>query len=167
QRQTVANYRRLLEVGDAAALDRELRDRRFLPPDSPSRLAFLEGEPLGARRIDRMVGQYRSGLLQLRAETIARTEALRTASLARQEALAQVLEQVEMPRDRVVRVWRATQDERTRDTHAEMDGQERGLDEPFESPSGAILMYPGDPAAPPAEVINCRCVLLHEFLPAE
>jgi hypothetical protein len=44
-----------------------------------------------------------------------------------------------------------------------MDGQERGLNEPFDSPSGAQLMYPGDPDAPAEEVINCRCAVLISF----
>ena len=154
QRGAVANYRRLLEDGDSAALARDLRDRRFDP--SVAR-AIADEEPLGAEKISRMVDQYRNRYLQYRAETIARTETLRTIAEARREALEQVLEQVGLPRGTTKRTWRATQDARTRDTHAEMDEQVRGMDEPFESPSGVLLMFPGDPGAPPEEVINCRC----------
>jgi uncharacterized protein with gpF-like domain len=54
------------------------------------------------------------------------------------------------------REWIASGDERTRETHAEADGQIVGMDEPF-TVGGASLMYPGDPAGPAEEVINCRC----------
>lgn len=163
QRRAVGNYRRLLEAGDAAALTRDLRDRRF----DPSVRRAVEGdEVLGAKKIDRMVEQYRSRYLQYRAENIARTETLRTVGHARREALSQTLEQVELPRSSVVRTWAATQDARTRDTHAEMDGQQVAMDEAFRSPSGAQLMFPGDASlgAPAEEVINCRCSELHEIL---
>jgi hypothetical protein len=160
QRRAVSTYRSLLEAGDAAALDRALRDRRF---DATVQRAAAGDEPIGAAQIARMVERYRERAVMYRTETIARTEALRVASLARQEALEQVLELAEIPRDSVVRTWRATPDARTRDTHADMDGQERGLAEMFESPSGARLMYPGDPAAPASEIINCRCVVLHDI----
>lgn len=155
----VANYRRQLEAGDARALTRDLRDRRF---DPTVRRAAQEGEALGPRRINRMVEQYRNRYLQLRAETIARTETLQTVNIARDEALIQMTEQLDLPKEAVTRTWRATQDARTRDTHAEMDGQERGIDEPFDSPSGAQMMYPGDTelGAGPEEIINCRCVLI-------
>lgn len=156
----VANYRALLERGDAAALDREIRDRRF---DPSVRRAAGSGEPLGADKIQRMVEQYRRRYVQYRAETIARTETLRTVGLARDEALDQVLDQSGIDAARVVRVWRSTRDSRTRDTHLAMDGQPRGAKQPFQSPSGALLMYPGDPAAPAAEIINCRCVVVHQF----
>lgn len=161
QRRAVANYRRLLEAGDVQALARDLRDRRF---DSSVARLIAEDEPLGATRIQRMVEQYRSRYLQYRAETIARTETLRVLNQARVEAVAQTVEQAEINRAQVRRIWRATQDPRTRDTHAAMDGQARGIDEPFESPSGALLMMPGDPSlgAPASEIVNCRCVLLLE-----
>lgn len=162
QMNAVANYQRLLESGDAEALSRNLRDRRFDP--SVAR-AIDDGEPLGAARITRMVDQYRNRYLQYRGETIARTEALSTTSLAQQESMEQVIEQIGMPRGSVQRTWNATKDARTRDTHSEMDGQVRGLLESFVSPSGAQLLYPGDPAAPASERINCRCVLTYGFLP--
>lgn len=159
QRQVVANYRRALESGDAAALNRDLRDRRF---DASVARAVEQDAPLGAQRIQRMVERYRTRYIQLRAETIARTETLAVVGLARQEALAQVVEQAAIPLTRVKRIWRATQDKRTRDTHSEMDGQEQGSGMPFISPAGAKLMFPGDRSlgAPASEVINCRCVLL-------
>ncbi len=159
QRRVVANYRQQLETGDARALDRELRDRRF---DPSVERAAADGEGLGAERINRMVEQYRNRYLQLRAETIARTETMRTVNMARNEALNQMTDQLDLPREAVTRTWRATQDARTRDTHAEMDLQERGIEEPFESSSGAQMMYPGDDSlgAGPDEILNCRCVLI-------
>lgn len=56
--------------------------------------------------------------------------------------------------------WIATFDDRTRDSHAEIDGEIVKLDENFSNG----LEYPGDPAGDPAETINCRCVLGPAFL---
>lgn len=55
------------------------------------------------------------------------------------------------------RIWIATGDERTRDWHLDMDGQEVDLDEPFIDGNGNELDYPGDPHAAPETVYNCRC----------
>lgn len=50
--------------------------------------------------------------------------------------------------------WIATADERTRESHLLLDGEEVDLDETFSNG----LMYPGDPDADdPGEVYNCRC----------
>jgi hypothetical protein len=57
-----------------------------------------------------------------------------------------------------MKVWMATSDSRTRDAHAELDGEEAYVDEPFYNEFGKI-MYPGDPDADPANVYNCRCSL--------
>lgn len=56
----------------------------------------------------------------------------------------------------MVRRWVATHDERTRAWHTDLDGVEVDLDEPWSNEYGEI-MYPGDPAADPANVYNCRC----------
>ena len=58
----------------------------------------------------------------------------------------------------VWKVWIATMDGSTRHSHRALDGQERKIDEPFDSEHGNI-MYPGDPYADPAELYNCRCRL--------
>ena len=52
--------------------------------------------------------------------------------------------------------WIATLDERTRTTHAELDGQVVGVNETFKV-GGYSIAYPGDPHAHPAMVYNCRC----------
>lgn len=59
--------------------------------------------------------------------------------------------------------WIATFDMRTRDAHAELDGQIRGVNEPFENSIGKI-MYPGDPNADPSNVYNCRCTTAAKVL---
>ncbi|MDZ4232541.1 MAG: phage minor head protein, partial [Dietzia sp.] len=68
------------------------------------------------------------------------------------------------------KVWVATTDARTRDSHFAADGQRVGLDEPFLI-GGTRLSYPGDPNAPAAEIVNCRCTILElaadEPLPGE
>lgn len=58
------------------------------------------------------------------------------------------------------KVWMATHDERTRKSHAELDGEEVGIDEKF--PNG--LMYPGDPNGEPEEVYNCRCTMVTKII---
>ena len=54
------------------------------------------------------------------------------------------------------REWIATNDSRTRHWHAELDGVEVDIDEPWHNEFGEI-MYPGDPSADPANTYNCRC----------
>lgn len=54
------------------------------------------------------------------------------------------------------KVWLATNDERTRDSHAELNGETVGVDEEFSNG----LMYPADTAGDPSEVYNCRCTLI-------
>lgn len=54
--------------------------------------------------------------------------------------------------------WIATNDERTREAHEELDRVVVKVDEPFENEIGQI-MYPGDPDADPANTYNCRCTI--------
>lgn len=62
------------------------------------------------------------------------------------------------------KVWVATPDNRTRDWHMDMDGQEVGLHEPFIDGHGHMLMYPGDPSAPGETIYNCRCTMYSEMI---
>jgi hypothetical protein len=159
----VDNYQNLLEMNSAQALDRQLRDRRY---DRGLENAIEADEILPQDRIDLMVERYRDRLLNMRGETIARTEALRITEQARHLAMQDMLGQAGIDPGLVVKQWMATEDDRTRDTHSEMSGQARLLDDLFESPSGAELLHPGDSSAPPEEVINCRCTAAHHVFSA-
>lgn len=59
----------------------------------------------------------------------------------------------------VKKAWMATLDDRTRDSHVELDGEEREIDEEFSNG----LMFPGDAEGEPAEVYNCRCRMVHVY----
>jgi uncharacterized protein with gpF-like domain len=101
----------------------------------------------------REVAKYILGLVpefsNYRANMIARTETHGAANYGAGRAARET----NLPLNRE---WIASGDERTRETHSEADGQIVGMDEPF-TVGGASLMYPGDPAGPAEEVINCRC----------
>jgi SPP1 gp7 family putative phage head morphogenesis protein len=108
-------------------------------------------EGLGPSGIARMLrDEVGDTLGRARALTIARTETHSAANAAQLYAA----EALEIPNMR--REWIAANDERTRDDHADANGQVVGLDEPFEV-GGALLNYPGDAAGPPEQIINCRC----------
>ena len=58
------------------------------------------------------------------------------------------------------KVWMATHDERTRESHALLDGVSVPVDEKF--PNG--LMYAGDPSGDPSEYYNCRCSVVRKLV---
>lgn len=157
QERFVANARAELASGDPsqlrAFLERTRRDKRF---DRTILKAIRDGKPLDAETINRIVGRYSDSLLQLRGETIARTEAMASLHASQHEAMRQAIDSGAVSRQDVRKVWVATKDKRTRDTHAALDGESMGIDQPFSNG----LQYPGDPAGPPEEVISCRCTML-------
>lgn len=155
QEAAVRNYERLLANGQSSALDRSLRDRRF---DRTVRASIRDDKPLTDSQISRMVDRYRSRMIDMRAENIARTEGQKIVQQANQESLRQVTEKTGLEKERVKRTWMTTLDGRERDTHHEMDGQIRGMEEEFESPSGATALIPGSFGVA-EEDINCRCVV--------
>ena len=62
------------------------------------------------------------------------------------------------------KTWLAALQGNTRDTHKYLNQQTQPHNKPFESSSGAVLMFPGDWHAPPAEVYNCRCTMITNFV---
>lgn len=61
---------------------------------------------------------------------------------------------------KVQKRWMATLDDRTRDSHRDMDGETVDVDEKFSNG----LMYPGDPATNDfAEICNCRCTMVYVY----
>jgi hypothetical protein len=155
QTEWVRNYRNeLASDNPLSALSRELRDRRF---DAAVKRAAASGEPIPYDLREKMVTSYKNRALKYRADAIARTEAMAALHQSQDEAMRQAIDSGAINADQVTYIWNATQDDRTRESHAVMDGQEVGQDEPFITGNGVQLMYPGDPNGPPEEVINCRC----------
>ncbi|MEU0058686.1 phage minor head protein [Streptomyces sp. NPDC006334] len=91
---------------------------------------------------------------ETREERIARTESTRAWN-ASTLAAAQDLTAPDRP---LVKQWLTQHDARVRHAHDEVDGALRLLDEAF-TVAGVPMQYPGDPAAPPELVCNCRCIL--------
>ncbi|MCI2243786.1 hypothetical protein L3067_04085 [Xanthomonas sp. PPL568] len=160
QGQFVANVRAQLASGDpaqmAAYFDRARRDKRL---DGIVKRAIAAGKPVAQVDIDKIAGRYADRLLALRGEMIARTESITSMNAGREEAFRQQIEAGALAPENVVATWSATGDKRTRHSHAAMNGQRRTFGQPFQSPSGAQLMYPGDTSlgAGPEEIVGCRC----------
>jgi hypothetical protein len=127
------------------------RDRRF---DRTVLAAIRDGKALDQATVSRITGRLSDSYLQLRGETLARTETIGSLNTAAKEAVDQMAEESGINRQDIRKVWRATKDSRTRDTHAALDGESVGVDERFSNG----LLYPGEPGGDPAEVINCRCI---------
>lgn len=156
----VESARAQLLSGDPAQmrayLTRAKRDRRF---DSLVNAAIRDGRPVAAADVTRITARYSDRLLQVRGEMIARTETQQAVGHAARQSLQQAVDDGVIPESAIRRVWRSSgRDGRTRDSHAEMDGEAVGLNQPFELPGGAV-MFPGDSSlgADPSETINCRC----------
>lgn len=103
-----------------------------------------------------MVGDYSkmSGGALGKAMQITRTESHRIKNEASYHA---ALKAKENGAD-IVKQWDSALDSRTRPHHAQLDGQIRELDEPFEV-AGHKALYPGSFGVA-SEDIQCRCVAL-------
>lgn len=88
---------------------------------------------------------------QTRADRIARTEATGATNFAALRALHD--------EGWTHKRWLAARDPRTRQSHRDADGQEVELDKEF-SVGGYSMQMPGDPSAPAAEIVNCRCTIV-------
>lgn len=112
--------------------------------------SILQGEsiPNMAKRIAREMGEINraSTIRYARTAVTSAENAGRIDSYKRAEDIGIELRQR----------WVATLDDRTRASHAEMDGETVAIGEQFSNG----LEYPGDPAGDPEEVYNCRCTLV-------
>ena len=117
---------------------------------------ILQGEtiPQIARRIMEKTGEssYKSAVRNARTAFTGAQNAGRIEGLHQAQDLG----------IRVKKKWMATLDDRTRDSHRDLDGQVKEVDEPFISSIGTIR-YPGDPEGQPGDVYNCRCTLIDVY----
>lgn len=108
---------------------------------------------LGVREVAGLVmeGIIRRGgeLSQYRAEMIARTETHTAAQAAGFEAAGSLGLTLR-------KEWVAAEDDRTRPSHNDANGQTVGHSDDY-NVGGHACQYPGDPSLPPEESINCRC----------
>ena len=101
-------------------------------------------------RVERLVASKTKELHRLRALTIARTENAFAASAGQRESWQQMIDDGIFSKEESTRAWLTSEDEVTCPICEPMDGQERGLDEPFVTGEGDEIDEP--PAHP-----NCRC----------
>lgn len=94
--------------------------------------------------LETKVQRYAKKLAHDRAKVIARTETLNAANRGQKELWLQAQEASQIP-STVKRIWMATEDDRTRDEHEEVNGEKVGIGEAF-----SIGEEPG--SSP-----NCRC----------
>lgn len=106
-----------------------------------------------ARRIRDEVG----GMSRSRARTIARTETHAAVGSSQQIEMTAVAEENDL---KLKKTWTSTEDDTTRETHIEADGQTVDLDDTF-TVGDDELLFPGDPDGSPEEVINCRCIAIY------
>ena len=162
QGQLVQNYRAELVALHPGALGRQLRDRRF---DRTVDKAIRSETALKPEQVDKMVDAYHRRFLAYRAMTIARTESVGAANNGQVAAARELLAQ--HPGFTAIKRWIATEDERTRHDHAELNGVEvLGLDTPFVCDSGDEILWPHDPGAPARQLVNCRCSFGIVIVPA-
>jgi len=83
------------------------------------------------------------------ATRIVRTETTGIMNKAREESMLHA----QSKGLEIKKFWVATLDDRTRDRHAELDGETQDIDKPFTNG----LMYPGDQSGDAEDTINCRC----------
>lgn len=86
------------------------------------------------------------------ATMLARTDLISLSNAASHKAAAELEEGPKF------KIWLSAGDDRVRPTHVEANGQVQPIDMPYRLSDDAELQYPGDPAGPDGEVINCRCV---------
>ncbi len=131
-------------AGQVTATTRQVLESQLLQH------GVADGESIPALRA--RIQRVFTDLSGYRATMIARTETVgaynAAATMAALEAGA------------VRKTWMATNDSRTRQSHRLADGDTVALNKRF---TASQSRWPGDPAAPANQSINCRCTLTFEF----
>lgn len=160
QARYVENMRERLLSGDPKEMEKVFgmtrRDKRF---DATIRAAIRDGKPLDQATVTRMTMRYSDRMLQLRGETIARTETMSAFNKGQMASMQQAIQEGRVSSSIVVKQWKAFLDEKTRFSHRELNNTAVGFYDLFETPRGRFMAYPGDPQGGAEECVNCRCWL--------
>ncbi|MBI6621198.1 hypothetical protein YA0783_23145 [Pseudomonas corrugata] len=142
-------------------LQRTRRDRRF---DGIVNRAIAAGKPVAQADVDKIAGRYAERLMKTYAEMLSKAEALEAFGAGRDQVYEQLIAHG-LDRDWVTKTWRDRGDKKVRHTHSVMGGQEVQKDQPFQSPNGALLRYPGDSSlgAGWSERAGCRCTAIYKI----
>lgn len=114
---------------------------------------ILQGDsmPNIAKRLSSVLGMN---------ETSAIRNARTSVTSAENKGRMDMIEDAEEKGVHVQKQWIATKDDRTRDSHLDIDGDLADPDDQFANG----LLYPGDPNGAPEEVYNCRCTLGYKIV---
>lgn len=133
-----------------------LQEKTFAIPelvDTPAaerlRFALQEGLQKG-ETVDQIAARVSEvfEVQRARAERIARTETAASFTAGRFETMKEAgVSKIE---------WLSARDARVRDSHEQLDGEIVMVGDRFANG----LLYPLDPAGPPEEIVNCRCIPL-------
>jgi DNA-binding transcriptional regulator YbjK len=152
ERQTEAGRKEILAQ---RGLDTFVNISRATTDSIISKIAqgLSEGNTLA--EITRSIVDDAKGIFFSRAKTIARTETLTAVSIGQQSAIDNVAEL--MPNAK--KIWLTANDDRVRDSHAEIHGDIVGIKEKF-TVGKSKMSVPRDPTVNDAsQVINCRCTI--------
>lgn len=121
----------------------------------------LQADFTSSRQINRMLEAKKRQLLRSRAKTVGISEATFARNAGAMDAIQEAT--IRGMISDVTSTWHTSKDERVRPSHGPMHGQIRPLRVPFTSGSGNSILFPGDPLAPPGEIVNCRCHVTFEY----
>lgn len=154
----VDNFASLLEQAQGAPDDRladlarQATDRRLDAATKARIRRAIRQRELTPELVEEFTDTYGASLRNRRALDIGRTEAIRAGEAGQQATWRQAADRGHLDREHARRVWIITPDARLRETHAAVPGMNQGgvrLEEPFDTPLGAVMYPPLEP--------NCRC----------
>ena len=119
------------------------------------RQGIAQGE--GFDKIRKRVDLAYTDFVRSRAPLIASQETGVIASQVQQDTFRQL----DIPISEIMQTWLTARDVRVRDSHQELEGEQRRIGQEFI----AGVRFPRDPEGPASETINCRCVLLGSRVP--
>lgn len=141
----------LVDGESPKSIGRALRETIGLPPSAVEDSAKYReklAEKFNAEKVDRMVATYERRRIAQNSETIARTAVLDAQKLAQKLSYDQAVSAGIVNGATLMKRWVGVMDDRERDEHVAMEGEEVPFDE----------SYSNGEDVPGESTYNCRCV---------